>query len=189
MLAEFAHHFTRLQTLAIGPQRFNQAGGDVEQRDILFYQGRNARAQDFQRHLGAGVGALAQHGKMHLCHRGAGYRLGLEVGENVLNGTAEGALDDGARLDRRKGRHLVLQLGQFFGDILGQQVATRGQHLAELYENRPQRLEGLAQPHRARLGKAPPRQYRLDEHREAPGRRGGEQKLLETETQGDGNDA
>jgi hypothetical protein len=56
------------------------------------------------------------------------------------------ALDDGARLCTGERRHLVLQLGQFVGDVRRHQVAPGGQHLAELDEDRPQVLQRQSQP-------------------------------------------
>ena len=188
VLGEFGHHFARLQALSIGPQRLDQPGGDVEQRDVFFDQRGDARAQDLQRHLGAGVGTLAQHGKMHLRHRGARNRLGLKVGECRLDGATERLFDFGACLGGRKGRHLVLQFGQFVGDVLGQQVAPCREHLPELDENRTQRLKGLPQPYGARLAEFAPWQRRLDEHRNTA-RRGGKEEFLQTEAKGDRNDA
>src|SRR5437868_2043074 len=46
---------------------------------------------------------------------------------------------------RGERRHLVLQLGKLVGDVERQQVAARGEHLAELDEDRAERLERLAQ--------------------------------------------
>jgi hypothetical protein len=50
----------------------------------------------------------------------------------------------------RKRRHLVLQLRQLVGDVLGQQVAARRQHLAELDEHGPEFFQGTAQALAAR---------------------------------------
>ena len=38
-------------------------------------------------------------------------------------------------------RHAILQLGELVGDVRGQQVAARGQRLAELHEDRAELLE------------------------------------------------
>jgi hypothetical protein len=56
-----------------------------------------------------------------------------------------GALDLATRQLRRKRRHPVLQLRELVGDVERQQVAPRGEHLAELDEDRAERLERLAQ--------------------------------------------
>ena len=53
-----------------------------------------------------------------------------------------------------KRRHLVLQLRELLGDIIGQQVAPRGQRLAELHEDRAELLECQAQPLGARARRA-----------------------------------
>ena len=60
----------------------------------------------------------------------------LERREHLLGGAAVGLLDDGARDAAVEGRHAVLELGELLGDVRGQQVAARGQRLAELHENR-----------------------------------------------------
>ena len=56
-------------------------------------------------------------------------------------GLAVGALDDGPGFQPRERRHAVLQLLELVGDVGRQQVAARGQRLAELHQDRPQFLE------------------------------------------------
>src|SRR5260221_24643 len=68
---------------------------------------------------------------------------------------AEGALDGVHRNLRIEGRHAVLQPGQLLGHVGRHQVAARGQHLAELHEDGPQLLQGLAQALAARLVQPP----------------------------------
>ena len=68
-----------------------------------------------------------------------------------LDRAAVGALGDRARLGAGKRRHVVLQLRELVGDVGGQQVAARGQRLAELDEDRPQFLEREAQALAARI--------------------------------------
>ena len=113
----------------------------------------------------------------------------MEVGEDGFYRVTEGAFDFGARLGGGEWRHLVLQLGQLLGEVLGQQVAARRQHLAKLDEDRAERFQGLAQARRARLGKTAPRQRRADERGEPAAGRGGEQKFLKAEAQRDGKNA
>ena len=65
------------------------------------------------------------------------------VGEIVTE--KAGSLNLGVHQFRRERRYAILQFRQLVGDIEWQQVAARGQHLAELDENRPQRFKRLAQ--------------------------------------------
>ena len=69
------------------------------------------------------------------------------------NGFAVSGFQHRDGLRGREWRHLILQLGKFVGDVGRYQVAARGQHLAELDEDRPERFQRQAQPHRARLGR------------------------------------
>src|SRR5205807_3517194 len=70
--------------------------------------------------------------------------------------TLDGAEDLGDRLFVRllecrddffpgEGRNVVLQLGELLRNVLGDEVGTHRQQLAELYEHRAQRLDGQAQ--------------------------------------------
>jgi len=68
----------------------------------------------------------------------------IEAGEQGPDGPFQGALDDGPGLAHRKRRHPVLQLRKLRGDVVGQQVAAGGKHLAELDEDRAQVLQRLA---------------------------------------------
>jgi hypothetical protein len=71
VLVELGHHFARLQAPAVGPQFFQQAGGHLQQRDVMLDDGLDAGAQDLDRDFAA----IRQHGEMHLRHRGRGHRL------------------------------------------------------------------------------------------------------------------
>ncbi len=94
----------------------------------------------------------AQLGGVHLGDRGGGQRHFLESAQVRVERRAVGALDAGARHRARERRHVVLQLGQLVGDVVGQQVASRGQGLAELDEDRSELLEREPQPLGARAG-------------------------------------
>ena len=87
---------------------------------------------------------------MHLGDGGGGQRGLAEGAEHVAHRPSQFTLDDAARLGPGERRHLVLQSGEFVGDILGQHVTARGQELSELDEHRAQVLERHAQTLRAR---------------------------------------
>ena len=124
---------------------------------------------------------------MHLRDRSARHRLRLEVFEHPADRSAEGALHLGHRKSGRKWRHLVLQLRQLVGDVGRQQIAAGREHLAELDEDRPERLEREAQPHRARLGEPAEEKGRIHG---APGSAARvERELVQSEAQGDPEDS
>ncbi len=69
---------------------------------------------------------------MHLPKGGRGQRLGIHIGEmhapSALQTVIQDALDD----VKGFGRHLVLQTGQFIGDVRRKNVDTRREELADL---------------------------------------------------------
>lgn len=89
---------------------------------------------------------------MDLGDGGRGEGLFREVIEHGLDGFAPGLFDDSAGLVPREGRHAILELGQFIGQVIRQQVAAGGQNLTELDEDGPQGDQGLADAHRVGLG-------------------------------------
>jgi hypothetical protein len=88
--------------------------------------------------------------EVDLRDRRARHRHPLEIVEQHVDGRAERLLDqpDGHRRIERG--HLVLQLRKLVGDVHRQQIAPRGQHLAELHEDRPEAFEREPQPHARR---------------------------------------
>src|SRR5262249_10826230 len=70
----------------------------------------------------------------------------VERRKGFSNRFAVGALDDFASNGTREGRHAVLQLGQLDRDVRRQQIAPRGDRLAEFHENRSQLLQCEPQP-------------------------------------------
>ena len=78
---------------------------------------------------------------MHVCDGGGGERGLIEGVEHLREGPSVGALDRLAGDGARKRRHAILQLGELVGDIRRQQVAARGDRLAELHENGSELLE------------------------------------------------
>jgi hypothetical protein len=189
VLVELGHHFARLQPPAIGPEFFQQVGGHLQQCDVMFDDRQDAGAQDLDRDFAA----IRQHREMHLGHRGRGHRLAIEAGEDLVHRLAVGLLQLGDGQFRGKGRNAILQSRQFVGDVQRQQVAARGQHLAELDEDRPQGLQGLAQAHGARRRDVTPEHQCLG-RRQQPGTESllqlvVEDQAVEPMTVGDAGDA
>jgi len=67
----------------------------------------------------------------------------------------------------RERRHAVLQFRQFVGDVGRHQIAPRGQHLAELDEDRPEVFQRLPQPHATRRGDVAPEEEGVDQPADA----------------------
>ena len=162
----FAHHFHGLQAAAAFPVRFGDARQLAQHLEIARDDGVHAGPQDLD-HDFAGLRAIerdfrAQLGGVHLRDGRGGQRCFLENREHLFGGAAIRAFDDGARHLAVERRHAILQLGEFVGDVDGQQVAPRGQRLAKLHEDRSQLLEREAQTFGARRIAAT--------HRPGPGR-------------------
>ena len=94
VLVELGHHLARLEPPAIRPEGFEQAGGDLQQGDVVFDDGLDAGTQDLYRDFAAAV-LFMQHGEMHLRHRGRGDRLAIELGEDLFHRPAVGLLQFG----------------------------------------------------------------------------------------------
>jgi hypothetical protein len=163
VLVELRHHFPRLESPAIGPEGFQQVGGDLQQRNVMLDHRLDAGAQDLDRDLAA----IRQHREMHLRHRRRGNRRPVEGGEDLVHRLAIGLFELGDGQFRRKGRHAVLQLRQLVGDVQRQQVASGRQQLAELDEDRPQVFQGLAQAHGARGRQVAPEHQALRRKQQA----------------------
>src|SRR5687768_636868 len=89
---------------------------------------------------------------MHLGNRRARQGGLIKSGKERLQRLAKRALYLSHCQFRSKRRHLVLELCQLVSDVERQQVAPRRQHLAELDEDRAERLERLAQAPTASTG-------------------------------------
>ena len=135
-------HLDRAQTTTIGRNALQQACGQKQPLDILIDGFANTRTNHLDHHLTA----IFQAGSVDLGYRGGGQRLVAELGEDILNALTELLLNPCAGPGAGEGRYLVLQTGQFKGDVFGQQVAAGRQNLAELDEYRAEVFAGLAQP-------------------------------------------
>ena len=96
--------------------------------------------------------------EMDLRDRRARDRHAVEAQEDFVDRPAVDALERREHLLDRERRHAVLQLRELVGDVGRQEIAARRQHLAELDEDRPERFQRAAQPHRARRLVAAPQQ-------------------------------
>ncbi len=106
--------------------------GDVGGDDLF-----DAGAQDLDRHLAA----IEQDRFMGLGDRGRADNL-AEMREDGIDRLAERFDHAGLGHGARKGRQLVLQVGEVGNKLATEDIAARRQHLAELDEGRPQLLEG-----------------------------------------------
>jgi len=120
---------------------------------------RDAGAQHFH----GGLAAIRKRRKMHLRHRCRGNRLTIEAGEDVVHRPLERAFQFRYRQFRCEWWHLILQLGQFVDKICRHQIAAGRQHLTELDEYRPQRLERQPQPNSAGPLQIAPEEDRADQ--------------------------
>ena len=184
VLGKLGHHLARLQPAPFRPHAFEQRGSGFHQCDVVGDDVFDARPQHLDRHVLAG----RQHREMHLRDRGRRHRLRLETAENLRQRLAVEGFQAGDRLFRREGRHAVLQLGQFVGQIGRQQIASRRQHLAELDEDGAERLQRLAQTHRTRRVEAAAEPGDTQQAGEAQLAAGVDQHLVQPETQADGDD-
>ena len=145
---EFFYHQTGFEPLAVLPPVFDQAGANIEQRDIMGDDAGDAGTQYFYRRLAP----VRQHSKMHLCHRSTGYRRLVEATEHLGQFLFIDRFQQRDRLRGRERRHLVLQFGELIGEVGGHQVAPRREQLSELDENRTQIFQRETQSFRARRG-------------------------------------
>ena len=129
----------------------------------------HVRTQDLDRDLVPAVFGT-QPGKMHLRHRGAGYRRLVEFGEHLVRRPPVGGFDLPMNLFRRKRRHAILELRQFIGDVQRQQVAASGQHLPELDEDRAQFFQEKAEAHGSRLLFPAAQMQKAEQRRQPAGR-------------------
>ena len=86
------------------------------------------------------------HGLVDLGQRAGGDGFSLEAGEQSLEGAVQFAFD---RLDSQgagEGGDVLLEIGQFLDQVLGDQVGAGAEDLSELDEGRSQVLEGHADP-------------------------------------------
>ena len=184
MFFELGHHLARPQALAVGPQALDEAGGHVEERQIVRDDGTDAGAQHFHRRLAP----VRQHREMHLRHRCRSDRNGVERAEHRIHRLAIGAFQRGEDFVGGKRRHVVLQAREFVGDVERDEVAAGREHLAELDENRPQAFQRLAQTHAARRFEVAPEQGGVQPQAQPAHFFVAGEKLVQPEAQGDGDD-
>ena len=144
---ELAHDLHRLDPRRVVPVAFGHARQHQQHGDVLADARLDARAHDLDHHVAA-VGKLRGVDLGDGCRR---QHLPLEHRESLGRRHAELRLDDALGFRPRKRRHPVEQLLQLVGDFVAEQVAAGGQHLAELDEDRAQRLDTQAQAHGLRL--------------------------------------
>ena len=87
---------------------------------------------------------------MHLRDGGGSQRLDIEARIGFGHRLFQLGFDQRLRLLAGEGRDLVLQEAEFVGDVRRQQVASRGQDLSELHEDRTEVLQCQLQSRAAR---------------------------------------
>ena len=136
-LLVFRDQLARPQPPALRPVAVREIGERLQHLQIPLDHRAHARPQ----HLDHDLRAAGQARGVHLCDGGGGERGLIEGVEHLREGPSVGALDRLAGNGARKRRHAILQLGELVGDIRRQQVAARGDRLAELHENGSELLE------------------------------------------------
>ena len=187
ILGELGDHLARLQATCIRPKSVEQDGKGVEQCDVVIDDRKHVRAQDLDRDFVTAI-LFLQPGEVNLGDRGRSDRYRVELGKHVARRTVIRLLDFRQRQMRIKWRHAILQFGKFVGNVGRQQVAAGRQHLAELDENRPQRLQRHAQPCRPRGREVAPELQRIGEADKATARLVLEHHFVQPEAAGDGGD-
>jgi hypothetical protein len=157
IFVELGDHFARLQPPRFRPEPFQPAGGGAQQREIVIDHRADAGSQNLHRDFVTAI-FRPQRGEVHLRHRGRSHRLAREAGEHLDYRLAIGGGQRGFGQVGGERRHPILQLGQFVGQVGGQQVAAGGQHLTELDEDRPQVFQRAAQTLAARRRQVAPEQ-------------------------------
>ena len=185
MFLELGDHLARTQAPAVGEQRLDQSRQRIEQADVVRDHRADAGAQHFHRDRFA----VRQAREMHLRDRSRGDRHGVEFDESFAHGLAQGGFDGGDGGPRIERWHAVLQQRQFVSEIARYEVAPGGQQLAELDEDRPQRLQRAPQAHRARLADRPPEKQRAGQPAQRPGAFVAEDEFLQPKFQRDVRDA
>jgi hypothetical protein len=100
---------------------------------------------------------------VHLRDRGARDRDHVELAEDLGVRALVGLVQGLDHALARYRRHVVLQLRELVGDVLGNEVAPDRKELAELHEDRTERLERAPQPLPARGGSVAPEEENAEE--------------------------
>ncbi len=187
VFGELGDHLAWLQAPGIRPQSFKQNGEGVEQSEVVLDDRQHVRAQDLDRDFVTAI-LFLQPGEVNLGDRGRSDRYRVKFGKHVVCRTVIRLLDFRQRKMRIEWRHLILQFGEFVGDVGRQQVATGRQHLSELDENRPQRLQRHAQSCCPRRGEVAPELQHIGNADQTPARLKFEHHFVQPEATGDGGD-
>jgi hypothetical protein len=124
------------------------AGGAVLQDlEVLLHLLDRAGAADLDHDLGS----VVQQRRVRLPDRGGREGVGPERGEGPVDAAAQLALHDLSDHGAGYGRACVLELGQLAAVLGPQQVASRGDDLADLDERRPELLQRQAELARRRV--------------------------------------
>ena len=149
---ELGHDLARLQPSAVGPELLDHQCARLHQRQVFFDRVGDVRAQ----HLDRCRRPVGKRRQMHLSDRGTRHRRPIERTKHAFHRLAVDALQGRDHLLAGKRRNAVLQAGKLVGDVGWQDIATRGEHLSELDEDRSQLLQCEPQALRAWRGQVAP---------------------------------
>jgi hypothetical protein len=138
-----------IRHLVLGAPRgalLDHGGELVEDVQVAVHRVGDARPLHLDDHLPPVVEARPV-GLPDRCRR---QRLPVEVGEDLVGGSAQLLLDQLAQAVGRRGRHVVLQVRQLLGHDRGHEVRARRGHLTHLHEHPAALLERVAEPARER---------------------------------------
>ena len=176
---ELRDDLARLEAAPVGPEPLDQRRGGVEQQQVLRDRRLDARAQ----HLDRDLAAVLQPREVHLRDRRAGHRLPVELQRTARRAACRAsARSRPPPAPRRRAAPGPAACASSSAMSSGQQVAARREDLAELDEDRPQRLERLAQALRSRRAAA------RREQQQAPPPEG-RHELVQPEAHADRGDA
>jgi hypothetical protein len=122
-----------------------EGGGLAQDGQVQRHDRDQARALDLDHH----VRAVVELGLVDLPDRRGRDREGVDHGEDLVHGPHQLVGDDAVGQVGVEGRHLVLQQRHLLDVLQRHQIRTRGEHLPDLHEGRPQLHEAIAQPDRA----------------------------------------
>ena len=152
-LLVLGHDLPRTKPARIGPVSMREPRHQVQQAHVAPDDLLDPRTHHLDHHLPA----VLEPRRVDLRDRRRRQRLAGELAEDLLHRTAERIAHDPGRGLAGERRHAILEVREFIGDVLREQVAAGREDLAELDEDGSEILQRAPQPHRpGRLRAADP---------------------------------
>jgi hypothetical protein len=139
------HHRDRAQPPRGRMEPLHLPRGEIEGAEVAAEAGLHAGAQDLHRDRFQTAVGLADGGLVHLGDGRGRHRL-AEAGIERVRLRAEAFANGAPRLLHREGRQPVLQPGERGGKVRADDVAARGEELAQLDVARPERGQRPGEP-------------------------------------------